>query len=71
MPVSTSGLVLFLAVAVFFNPIQPVAFSPGVSLVVNAITLVLFMVSLGRGLKTKPRLSIASIADRTPGSESL
>jgi len=62
---------LFLAVAVFFNPIRPVAFSPRVSLLVNAITLVLFMVSLGRGLKTKPRLSIASITDRTPGSESL
>jgi hypothetical protein len=62
---------LFLAVAVLFNPIRPVAFSPGVSLVANAITLVLFMVSLGRGLRTKPRLSIASITDRTPGSESL
>jgi Na+/H+ antiporter NhaD/arsenite permease-like protein len=62
---------LFLAAAVLFNPIRPLAFSAGVFLVVNAITLVLFMVSLGRGLRTKPRLSIASITDRTPGSESL
>jgi hypothetical protein len=62
---------LFLAVAGLFNPIRPVAFSPSVFLVLDAITLVLFMVSLGRGLRTKPRLSIVSITDRTPGSESL
>jgi hypothetical protein len=62
---------LFLAVAGLFNPIWPVAFSPSVFLVLDAITLVLFMVSLGRGLEMKPRLSIASITDRTPGSESL
>jgi Na+/H+ antiporter NhaD/arsenite permease-like protein len=62
---------LFLAVAGLFNPIRPLAFSAGVFLVVNAITLALFMVSLGRGLEMKPRLSIASITDRTPGSESL
>jgi hypothetical protein len=62
---------LFLAVAGLFNPIRPVTFSPTISLVLNAITLVLFMVSLGRGLEMKPRLSIVSITDRTPGSESL
>ncbi len=62
---------LFLAVAGLFNPIRPVAFSPTISLVLNAITLILFMVSLGRGLETKPRLSVASITDRTPGSEAL
>jgi len=61
---------MFLAVAALFNPIQPVALSPSVFLFLDAITLVLFMVSL-RGLETKPRLSIASITDRTPGSESL
>jgi uncharacterized protein DUF6804 len=62
---------LFLAVAGLFNPIRPVALSPTVFLVLDAITLVLFMVSLSRGLETKPRLSIASITDRTPGSKSL
>ena len=62
---------LFIAVAGLFNPIRPVAFSPSVFLVLDAITLVLFMVSLGRGLEMQPRLSIASITDRTPGSESL
>jgi hypothetical protein len=41
-----------------------------VFLVLDALTLVLFMVSL-RGLETRPPLSIASITDRTPGSESL
>ncbi len=62
---------LFIAVAGLFNPIRPVALSASVFLVLDAITLVLFMVSLGRGLELKPRLSIASITDRTPGSESL
>lgn len=61
---------MFLAVAGLFNPIRPVALSPSVFLFLDAITLVLFMVSLGR-LMMKPRLSIASITDRTPGSESL
>ena len=64
-------IALFLAVAGLFNPIRPVAFSPSVSLVLDAIILILFVVSLGRGLETKPRLSIASITDRTPGSQSL
>jgi hypothetical protein len=61
---------LFVAVACLFNPIRPISFSPSVFLFMNAATLVLFMVSL-RGLETRPRLSIASITDRTPGSESL
>jgi len=62
---------LFLAVAGLFNPIWPAAFSPSVFLVLDAITLVLFLVSLGRGMEMRPRLSIASITDCTPGSESL
>jgi uncharacterized membrane protein YeiH len=61
---------LFWAVACIFNPIRPISLSPSLFLVLDALTLVLFMVSL-RGLETKPRLSIASITDRTPGSESL
>lgn len=61
---------LFVAVAWVFNPIRPFAVSPSAFLVLDALTLVLFMVSL-RGLETRPRLSIASITDRTPGSESL
>jgi membrane-bound ClpP family serine protease len=61
---------MFLAVVGLFDPIRPVALSPSVFLCLNAITLVLFMVTLGRSVM-KPRLSIASITDRTPGSESL
>jgi len=61
---------MFLAVVGLFNPIRPVPLSPSMFLFLDAITLVLFMVSL-RGLETKPKLSIASITDRTPGSESL
>ena len=61
---------LFVVVACIFNPIRPIPFSPSIFLFVDAATLVLFMVSL-RGLGTRPRLSIASITDRTPGSESL
>ena len=61
---------LFAAVACIFNPIRPISLSPSLFLVLDALTLVLFMVSL-RGLETKSRLSIASITDRTPGSESL
>jgi len=60
----------YFAVAGLFNPIRPVAFSPSMFLILDAITLVLFLVSLDR-LETKPRLSIASITDRTPGSEAL
>jgi len=61
---------MFLAVVGLFNPIRPVPLSPSMFLFLDAITLVLFMVSL-RGLEAKPKLSIASITDRTPGSESL
>ena len=61
---------VFLAVAGLFNPIRPLAVSASVFLVLDAITLVLFMVSLGR-LAMRPKLSIASITNRTPGSESL
>jgi hypothetical protein len=61
---------MFLAAAALFNPIRPVPLSPSMFLFLDAITLVLFMVSL-RGWETKPKLSIASITDRTPGSESL
>jgi hypothetical protein len=61
---------LFVAIACIFNPVRPVAVSPSIFLFLDALTLVLFMVSL-RALETQPRMSIASITDRTPGSESL
>jgi len=60
----------FGVVAFLFNPVVPLGFSAAPSLVVNTLALILFVLSL-KLLKTPPRLSIASITDRMPGSESL
>ena len=62
----------FVVIAALFNPISSVAFGfPRIaSLLLNATCLALFATSLFV-LKTQPRLSIASITDRTPGSLSL
>ena len=60
----------FAMVACLFNPVVPFGFSIAPTLVVNTLTLILFVLSL-RVLKTPPRLTIASITDRMPGSESL
>lgn len=61
----------FAAVAVLFNPVAPVFQAGGSSfpLIVFGCS-VLFVVS-ALTLKTRPMLSIPSITDRTPGSESL
>jgi uncharacterized protein DUF6804 len=63
-------MVAFGVVACLFNPIVPIGFSAAPAMVLNTITLLLFGLSL-KLLKTPPRLSIASITDRMPGSESL
>jgi hypothetical protein len=63
-------MALFLVVACLFNPIFPIPFSTYISSVVTALAVLLFFFSL-QLLQPKPRLSIASITDRTPGSESL
>jgi hypothetical protein len=60
----------FGMVACLFNPVVPFGFSTAPTLVVNTFALILFALSL-KLLKTPPRLSIASITDRVPGSESL
>ena len=60
----------FGVVACLFNPVVPLWFSAAPALVVNTAALILFALSL-KLLKTPPRLSIASITDRMPGSESL
>jgi hypothetical protein len=60
----------FGVVACLFNPVVPFGFSAAPNLVVNTLALILFALSL-KLLKTPPRLSIASITDRMPGSESL
>ncbi len=61
---------VFFAVCLLFNPIVPVLASRNSFLLLDLACLGIFMGSLSV-LKTKPRLSIASITDRTPGSESL
>jgi len=61
----------FYAMTVLFNSfLALVAFSGKLSLFVLLASLVSFAGSLGV-LKTQPLLSIPSITDRTPGSESL
>lgn len=61
---------VFLAMCLLFNPFVPVSASPSSFLVLYSVCLAMFLISLS-ALNTSPRLSIASITDRTPGSESL
>jgi hypothetical protein len=63
-------MILFLVVAGLFNPIFPVPFSNYIFAIASTFAVFLFFFSL-EFLQPKPRLSIASITDRAPGSESL
>ncbi len=60
----------FVAIAVLFNPVVPVALARRTFLWLDLVCLLTFLISLA-ALKTQPTLSIPSITDRTPGSESL
>jgi hypothetical protein len=63
--------ICFLSIALLFNPaipVLPLAGGPG--LVAIMLAAGAFAVSLSQ-LKSLPLLSIPSITDRTPGSESL
>lgn len=60
----------FVAIAVLFNPVVPVAISRTKFLWLEVACLLAFLVSLAV-LKRGPMLSILSITGRTPGSESL
>jgi hypothetical protein len=60
----------FFTIAVLFNPVVPVALSRKTFLWLDWVCLMTFLVSLA-GLKRHPTLSMASITNRTPGSESL
>ena len=63
--------VTFYGVAVVFNPFLPTgAFSGVVAFSIAAATIGLFACSL-YVLKTKPLMSVPSITDRNPGSQSL
>jgi hypothetical protein len=61
---------VFIVAAFLFNPVLPVGLSAQIFLIVSTLTLVLFFLSL-QLLHSNPRLSIVSITDRMPGSESL
>ena len=61
----------FAAIAVLFNPVVPVPRPTGdLFLLMIFVCLAPFAISLA-ALKTQPILSMPSITDRTPGSESL
>ncbi len=63
-------MTLFIVVAGLFNPILPVPFSKYIFGMVSTLAVLLFFFSLEL-LQPRARLSIASITDRMPGSESL
>jgi hypothetical protein len=61
----------FAALALLFNPAVPVfRLSGGFSLLLVGLSIAPFAVSLA-ALRAQPRLSVPSITDRSPGSESL
>ena len=64
------GIAVFFAICALFNPVFPVTMSPNVRLMANIVCAGLFASSLLL-LKTRPRMSVPSITDRTPGSQSL
>ena len=61
---------VFLAIACLFNPLRPIAFPASMGLVLEMTASIMFMVALAV-LRSKPRLSIASITAHGSGSESL
>jgi len=63
-------IAVFLGICAIFNPVFPVAMSRNIHLMANLVCAGLFATSLLL-LKTLPRMSVLSITDRTPGSESL
>jgi flagellar biosynthesis protein FlhB len=63
-------MTLFLLIVCLFNPVVPVPFSSYIFGIVTALAVLLFFFSVEL-LQPKHRLSVASITDRMPGSESL
>jgi hypothetical protein len=62
--------VAFLVMACVFNPVQPIGFSFSVLVALQVISATLFAVSL-IALRTNPRMTIASIIQANPRTESL
>jgi hypothetical protein len=63
-------MTLFLVVVCLFNPVFPIPFSNYIFRIASTFAMILFFFSVEL-LQPKQRLSIASITDRMPGSESL
>jgi len=63
----TAGFVL---IAVLFNPVVPVVFSRNIFFVLDLTCLLAFLISI-EALKNQRVLSVPSVTNRTPGSESL
>lgn len=61
---------MFFVVACLFNPVFPIPFSTNIFLGTSTLAVVLFFFSLNL-LQPSPRLSLASITNPLPGSESL
>lgn len=61
---------LFVLAACLFNPVVPLELSHRSFIAASILTVLLFFFSI-QLLQPRARLSIASITDRTPGSESL
>ena len=66
----TAAAIVFIVVATVFNPIIPLGFPAPLLLAIRGLCLALFVIS-ALTFRAQPRLSMASITDRTPGSESL
>ena len=62
--------IVFTLVALAFNPVFPLSVSQPVLLSAEIVAVGIFTVSIVT-FRARPRLSVASITDRTPGSESL
>jgi hypothetical protein len=58
------------AIVVLFNPLVPLVVSPTAVLGLDLACILMFIYSLS-ALQLPPQLSMPSITDRTPGSESL
>ncbi|HTS10116.1 MAG TPA: DUF6804 family protein [Candidatus Eisenbacteria bacterium] len=63
-------MVAFGLIAILFNPIAPVALSRNTFIWIDLATVLMFLTSLAV-VRARPRLSMPSITNRTPGSESL
>jgi hypothetical protein len=62
--------VAFVALALVFNPIAPLTLSHQIFLGLDCVSIAVFLAAL-LFLRWQPILSMPSITDRTPGSESL